>query len=280
MASRVREEKVPKLKISFHELQRKCSELLLDGFESKPAEGDLGDVISSSSCTENDGRANVSNDAGQNLVGSHKKGASGGLFQIKPTLPHSTPQAQWSKGSRSNARRRRGSEQPERRQKDRGFHKEDEAGRFSEPVETRLSRQMYDGTSAPQFVPSSSQTRKNVIVPEDTQLKRASGGLERTAKSSHRKRGSEHTRLRRHTDEGRTADQMVPPLLEERRVGGASSDGRKDYSDGRRSSSSGFAEKDSPVLADWQRYTDGRIQKSLTKLTGHPSKLTQILHAW
>ena len=261
MAAGYREDKVPKLRISFHQLERKCSELLLDGFESKPRESDLGDRVPSSSCNENDEATNVYNDSGQNRVDSPKKGGNGGLFQIKPTTLQAAPQE--STGSQPTARRRRGSEQPERRQRERRFLKEDERGRFSEPSEsrsTRSNRHVYNIIS--QHIGRAA---------EDAQQKYASRLVNDKAER-------ERARLRRHTDDGRVSDQkLYPTSREEREVGG---DGRKNQSEGQRSSLSVATEKESGLLADWQRYTDGRIQKAVSKLNDNPSKLTQILHSW
>lgn len=258
MAARYRQDKVPKLRISFHQLERKCSELLLDGFESQPTASDLGDRdgIPSSSCNENDEGINICNDAKQSGVDSPKKGGSPGLLQLKPTTVQTTPPQ--SSGSLSAARRRRGSEQPERRQRP---LKEDEGGRFSESNMTRFER---SNRQAYRDVPS-----RDGRTFEDTEQK--------FNNRTERERG----RLRRHTDDGRMSDQRLYPGYREER-GGVSGDGRRSQSEGHRSSASSAAvmEKESALLADWQRYTDGRIQKALAKLYDQPSKLTQILHTW
>ena len=262
MAARYRQEKVPKLRISFHQLERKCSELLLDGFESKPTESDLGDRdgIPSSSCNENDEGTNVYNDAKQSGVDSPQKGRSPGLFQIKPTTLQATPQK--PSGSQSLARRRRGSEQPERRQR---LLKEDEGDRFSEPNKTRSARSnRRDDVVIPSYAGRTSEDAEQKYVP-----RQANSRTER-----------ERSRLRRHTDDGRMSDQrFYHAPKEERGIGG---DGRRSQSEGHRSTSSSAAatEKESALLADWQRYTDGRIQRALSKLYDQPSKLTQILHTW
>ena len=262
MAARYKQDKVPKLRISFHQLERKCSELLLDGFESKPTESDLGDRdgVPSSSCNENDEGTSVCDDAKQSGVDSPKKGGSPGLFQIKPTTLYATPQM--PSGSQSSARRRRGSEQPERRQR---LLKEVEGDRFSEPNETRSNRRTWpDDVTIPSCAGRASEDAEQKYVP-----RQANSRTER-----------EHSRLRRHTDDGRMSDhRFYHAPREERGIGG---DGRRSQSEGHRSSSSSAAatEKESALLADWQRYTDGRIQRALSKLYDQPSKLTQILHTW
>lgn len=252
MASRYKEEKVPKLRITFQQLQKKCSELLLDGFESKPRENDLEDVVHSSSCNENDGITNSCDDVGQSGAESPKKGANaGGLFQIKPTSLHSGS-SQVPKGSRFDATRRRGSEQPERWPRDRRLFREDESGRFSEPSGMRFSHSTHQK-------PGLLETAR-----------RANGNPER-----------DRTRVRRHTDDGRASDNAV--WLEERHSshGGMYSDGRRDLSSVHRSPSSSTYEKElAALLGDWHMYTDGRIQKGLAKFTGHHFKLAQILHTW
>ena len=262
MAARYRQEKVPKLRISFHQLERKCSELLLDGFESKPTESDLGDRdgIPSSSCNENDEGTNVYNDTKQSGVDSPKKGGSPGLFQIKPTTLQATPQK--PSGSQSSARRRRGSEQPERRQR---LLKEDEGDRFSKPNKTGSAR---------------SNRRDDIIIPSCAGRTLEDAEQKYVLRQANSRTEREHSRLRRHVDDGQTSDQrFYHAPREERGIGG---DGRRSQSEGHRSSSSSAAatEKESALLADWQRYTDGRIQRALSKLYDQPSKLTQILHTW
>lgn len=261
MAARHRQDKVPKLRISFRQLERKCSELLLDGFESKPTESDLGDRdgIPSSSCNENDDGTNICNNVKQSGVDSPKKGGSPGLFQIKRTALQSSPQK--VSGSQSSARRRRGSEQPERHQR---LIKEDEGERFSEPTKTRSTRS------------------NRWAYPDDVMMAgRTSEDADQKYAANSRTEREQRARLRRHTDDGRTADQrFYQAPREERGIGGQ---GRRSQSEGLRSSSSSAAavsDKDSALLADWQRYTDGRIQKALSKLYDQPSKLTQILHTW
>ena len=251
MASRYKEEKVPKLRITFQQLQKKCSELLLDGFESKPRENDLEDVVHSSSCNENDGITNSCDDVGQSGAESPKKRANaGGLFQIKPTSLH-PGSSQVTKGSRLDATRRRGSEQPERWLRDRRLFREDESGRFSEPSGLRLSRSTHQKP-----------------------------GLFETSRPANGNPGRDHNRVRRHTDDGRISDSAL--WLEERHNhGGMYSDGRRDFPSVHRSPSSSTNEKELDVLlADWHMYTDGRIQKGLAKYTGQQFKLAQILHTW
>lgn len=242
---------MPKLRITFQQLQKKCSELLLDGFESKPRENDLEDVVHSSSCNENDGVTNSCDDVGQSRVESSKKGANAsGLFQIKPTTLHPGPQ-QMPKGSRLDATRRRGSEQPERWLRDRRFLREDELGRFSEPSDSRLLRSTHQKKPGPH----------------------------ETARPPNGNPGRDHTRMRRHTDDGRTSDNAVWP--EERHShGGMYSDTKRDFPSVHRSPSSSANEKELALLSDWHMYTDGRIQKGLAKYTGHHFKLAQILHTW
>lgn len=268
MAARYRQDKVPKLRISFHQLERKCSELLLDGFESKPTctESDLGDRdgIPSSSCNENDDGTNINSDAKRSGVDSPKKGGGPGLLQIKPTTSQVAPQK--PSGSQSSARRRRGSEQPERRQQ---IFKEDERDRFSEPNETRSARSNRRAWPNDVIIPSCAGRTS-----EDPEQQKSA------QRQTNSRTEKERARLRRHTDDGRTPDQrFYQPPREERGSGG---DGRRSQSEGHRSSSSSAAatEKESGLLADWQRYTDGRIQKALSKLYDQPSKLTQILHTW
>ncbi len=267
MAARYRQDKVPKLRISFRQLERKCSELLLDGFESKPTESDLGDRdgIPSSSCNENDDGTNIYNDIKQSGVDSPKKGGSPGLFQIKPTALQASPQK--VSGCQSSARRRRGSEQPEGRQR---LLKEDEGERFSEPNEIRSTRSNRRAWPDDVIIPSLCVGRASEDADQKSAPRQANSRTER----------GERARLRRHTDDGRTADQrFYQAPREERGVGGQ---GRRSQSEGQRSLSSSAAatDKDSALLADWQRYTDGRIQKALSKLYHQPSKLTQILHTW
>ena len=246
MAARYRQDKVPKLRISFHQLERKCSELLLDGFESQPTASDLGDRdgIPSSSCNENDEGTNIYNDTKQSGVDSPKKGGSPRILQLKPTTLQSTPQK--SSGSLPAARRRRGSEQPERRQ---WLLKEYEGERFSEPSETRVVR-------------SNRQAYRDVVPSRDRTSEDAEQYIPRQANG---RTEGERGRLRRHTDDGRTSDQRFYQGFRGER-GGVGGDGR--------------ATEESALLADWQRYTDGRIQKALSKLYDQPSKLTQILHTW
>ena len=211
---------------------------------------------------------NLCNAAGQSRVESPRKGAGGGgLFQIKPT---SSPQgvSLLSKGSRLDARRRSGSEQPERKQTERRFHIEDEAGGLSEPTNSmsaRVNRRLYNITS------SAMTTGRTIEETEDNQKK----GLLQTRNG---RRERERTRVRRHTDDGRHSDHRFYLVREQRQ--GMITDSRRDHSSGHRPSSSTASEKDSALLADWQRYTDGRIQKSLSKFPDNHSKLAQILHAW
>ena len=265
MAARYRQDKVPRLRISFHQLERKCSELLLEGFESKPTESDLGDRdgIPSSSCNENDDGTNVHSITKQGGLDSPKKGGSAGLLQIKPTTMQATPQK--PSGSQSSARRRRGSEQPERKQR---LLRQDERDRLSEPNETRSARS------------------NRWAWPDDVVISTCAGRASEDAEQRHEARPAnsrtekERARLRRHTDDGRTPDQRFYQAPREGR--GIGGDGRRSQSEGHRtlSSSAAATEKESALLADWQRYTDGRLQKALAKLEGQPSKLTQILHTW
>lgn len=257
MASRDREGRVRRLRISFQQLQRKCSELLLEGFESQPAENDLEDVASSSSCTEYDGRRN-NHGVGLERRDSPKKGAGGGggLFQIKPTAPQSA-----ADGSRSDAGRRRGFEQPERWQRDKRFTREEEAGRFSEPTAGADSTRTRCSTD--RFYNAWDRHKANTEWSEHAQ--------QMTEPTFERER----TRQRRHTDDGGRGA-FDRRKGDERRIGDASLESRRESSLGQRLSSA-TADKD---LGDWRRYTDGRIQTALLKLTDHPSKLTQILHTW
>lgn len=197
MASRVRDDKVPKLKISYQQLQKKCSELLLDGFESKPTEDVLQDEYPSSSCNDNEEVTNLSNDAGQSQADSPKTANVGGLFHLKHTsyVPGASLATE---GSRSEARRRRGSEQPERTQRDRRLIREDDTGRFSEPTDSRSSR-------------TSGHVGTYGII-------RAQIG--RSVESTNGRRQGERTRLRRHTDEGRSSDQRFYTSREEKQHSG------------------------------------------------------------
>ena len=268
MASRDREEKVPRLRISFAQLERKCSELLLDGFESKPAENDLEDVASSSSCTENDARKDLNAyGVGYGRRDSPKKGATGaGVFQIKPTTPQLA-----SDDPRSEARRRRAVEQLERWQRGIWLPREDEAGRFSEPGSGRDSTRARWRTDRYHEVPNRRRA--------DT------GGSEHAQKGTESDRlgqgsASGQTRQRRHTDDGGGASDRR--RVDERRLGDAASfeNKRESLSTGQRLSSTAAGGDMALLLTDWRRYTDGRIQGALSKLTDQHCKLTQILHTW
>lgn len=259
MAARRREDKVPKLRIPFKLLEKKCSEILLNGFESRPSESDQGCGVPSSSCNENDEGVNICRDIKHSAADSPKKGGSGGLLQIK----HTTLQApqQQPLGAQSVARRRRGSEHPERPQ---WFLKDDEAGRFSEPNQTRSkrsSKQGYDSLPHRAGRAAEDAEQKCLARPKN-------GGRERDC-----------GRMRRYTDDGRVSDHRLHQVAprEERST---SRDARRSHCEGHKSASSVSSEKESALMADWHRYTDGRLQKALSKLNDHPSRLTQILHTW
>ena len=274
MASRDREDKVPRLRISFAQLERKCSELLLEGFESKPAELDLDDVASSSSCTESDARKDLSAyGVGQGRRDSPKKGASGaGVFQIKPTTPQIA-----SDDPRTEARRRRAVEQLERWQRGIWLPREDEAGRFSEPGSGRDPTRARGRTDRYQEVSGRQRadTEGTEHAQKGTESDRLGQGLLSGGKFE-----KERTRQRRHTDDGGGASDRR--RMNERRLGDTAKfeNKRESLSTGHRLSSTAADGEMTVLLADWRRYTDGRIQGALSKLTDQHYKLTQILHTW